>query len=1611
MLSSDEKKWFVALTAKRKNAVTVLEEEGLISVFVSHIVDTYRDSAHFIFELLQNADDVKATHVRFVLRKDGIFFAHNGSIRFTISDPSLERREGIIPGHINSITTFSLSTKKEDIENKIGKFGIGFKSVFQYTNSPHIYNPPFSFVIRNYMIPEEVEFQNDFLINGETTAFWLPFDKDESSYSEVKKKLEEINNPLLFLRNVKNIEINSSNQSRYFSKQEEKKAVELIGDSQVSEVRLNQDLIIKFEKKATITDKEGVTHSLPISIAFIIEINGKVSADQKYRHYYENAWCYFPTKQETKLNYIINAPFILTPNREALKEGRTENKQIIRALAELGEDAIQGLKNLGYLTEEFYTTIPIPKNLPLDFSIIGEKMINKLKSGEFIPTKDGDHISVADSFVCTESLLSDLLTLNSYQSLRLLTGRPKARIVFTERKLFTDQNLFVFFYQTLSGGQQELQSAWLGSKFKKEILESSDKDYHVAFFRYLEARSNVILNKNQPLWSKQFIPVLSDNCSIDIVTPNNKKGDPHVYLGGARILGRHTIADYLVNDPTIKTLLTNVLGFRYPDEFDDFYISLGKYEGSELKISFEENELDVISIKRFVRELPTIKKDQLLERLKNLKFLLIENSDKQMSQVNPFKEVVYYPDKDLLHYFSKGAESKQQIKIDADSEENRSFYKELSVEFSPYYFAETHQLDGLSNFIENISLTESVYLANLLRLWELSINFSSQLSILKEVEWLFDRDGKRKRPNEIHVGFLHPKYLYFDSIHLRLGAIVETIEPDKYAGLNVNEKLILETIGSASEDLSAEEIKKALDNLIFQKKAKKIKDIVPESSIDQTTPEGLLESWTRAPLASAKQKMNDRNNSRTTIPSLPNSIDFWSDGEEDREMDNPGGYLSAPIIGQQYKNERGKTKQIQLEKELELDAKRNQLIEMASQFETYSFGWFKTLLELEDNFVVEDRVKRNPVRVVFRKVEIDKDKLLILSDAPFIPPTIEDIGEVSIILYVGDEKHTIKGEVVSPKKQTLNVKLSNPNQIIGLDLTTVTYCVVEASSPDFILERLKVAFANLDFQDSDNLKSGSLMPKNLKFVFGPPGTGKTTYLSWMIGGKNPHPLSFCDETISPLMDQDKRVLVLTPTNKAADVISERILRNYRENDEYPSWLIRFGQSASLARESIFVGDRLLKPWIYDRCTLVTTIARFPYDFFKVEKEGKEPDDWKLRDYVWDVIIFDEASMINQAAILYVIYYSRQVNPQVQFFIGGDPFQIPPIIQFEYPYWSYLPDPAFDENGTPIFDESGSQIAWRQDGGNIYSFVGLTKDDSFSNPSTSPHQFFIHNLNKQFRSIVPLGALFSAYRYNGLLSHDRTEESIENGRSQPVTEFEIPNFPLKAITVIRFPVKKFGGVYRVRSVKGSPYQLYSAIFSVELIRYVQQHAKTKIGQVYKIGIISPYALQSTIVTKLIEKVGSGPIEVVTGTVHGFQGDECNLILVILNPPKKITRSPRTFLNKKNILNVAISRARDKLMLMIPFDPDKELNIQDLHQINYIEKLASKLHECRSVLIGYESTQIEKVLWGSETFIEDNSLSTTHQNVNIYTEAVRRYEIRQDENAIDMLVTPEILNDSK
>ena len=52
--------------------------------------------------------------------------------------------------------------------------------------------------------------------------------------------------------------------------------------------------------------------------------------------------------------------------------------------------------------------------------------------------------------------------------------------------------------------------------------------------------------------------------------------------------------------------------------------------------------------------------------------------------------------------------------------------------------------------------------------------------------------------------------------------------------------------------------------------------------------------------------------------------------------------------------------------------------------------------------------------------------------------------------------------------------------------------------------------------------------------------------------------------------------------------------------------------------------------------------------------------------------------------------------------------------------------------------------------------------------------------------------------------------------------------------------------------------------------------------------------------------------------------------------------------------------------------------------------------------YDAHFMEQMIFGSPTYLEDNSFSTSHQSVNVYGLPEQIYEIRSEEDTIDIQI---------
>jgi hypothetical protein len=367
-------------------------EEGIISL----LTELYPDNAHFIYELLQNAEDAEAQKVSFELCKNQLTFTHNGKKLFSESD-------------IEAITNIGKGTKKDDV-NKIGKFGVGFKAVFSYTQSPFIHSGAYNFKITDLVVPQEIksiEKEND------ETVFIFPFNNELKqgikAHDEIKEGLININRTtLLFLNSISEIEIKFPNESYSVIKHADKYS----RITKITDTKLNkQTQFLVFSKPLPKEER------LYVSIAFTLIKDNKTNIDKLTADNEAKVSIYFPAEKETSnLKFHIHAPFASTVARDSIKD-RPENNELIDIIADLLCEATEWIKEKGFLNDDFIRCLPIEDdNISVFYKPIQSKIIDLFNNQPFLLCDDDEFHPAQDCWQSTKRL-KDIISTHDLKTL------------------------------------------------------------------------------------------------------------------------------------------------------------------------------------------------------------------------------------------------------------------------------------------------------------------------------------------------------------------------------------------------------------------------------------------------------------------------------------------------------------------------------------------------------------------------------------------------------------------------------------------------------------------------------------------------------------------------------------------------------------------------------------------------------------------------------------------------------------------------------------------------------------------------------------------------------------------------------------------------------------------------------------------------------------------------------------------------------------------------------------------------------------------------------------------------------------------------------------------
>lgn len=464
--------------------------------------DFYPDEAHFIYELLQNAEDADATEVAFELTVDACYFEHNGSRHFNERD-------------IRGITGIFNSSKKDN-PDKIGKFGVGFKSVFVYTETPVIYTRDYSFRILKLVLPQSIRAMDGL---GDKTRFEFPFNNPkktaEAAFSEIKAGLEQLSETtLLFLNNIRYIKWKIGDQEgEVFREEYSDTHVEMLklvdGKEVLSSHWLRFAASVQSVNKFT-APVEGVERQ-KVAVAFELALlrdvksfDGKKALAKQLKivpAIRGKVSVFFPAEKETSgLRFHLHAPFIPELSRASIKNS-PDNSPLFEQLAALAASSLHEIKNLGLLTGEFLSVLPNNDDpLPERYALIREAILQEMRGNALVPTYEGSFAPAVQLIQARASMK----TLLSTADLSLVTGRqdaPMWSIGATQRNSNQDRFLSSLGIQ-----------AWEENDLKAFFEERARTARKSTEFRVLDSEVIAWL-RNKPFeWLQALYAVLYKHC-------------------------------------------------------------------------------------------------------------------------------------------------------------------------------------------------------------------------------------------------------------------------------------------------------------------------------------------------------------------------------------------------------------------------------------------------------------------------------------------------------------------------------------------------------------------------------------------------------------------------------------------------------------------------------------------------------------------------------------------------------------------------------------------------------------------------------------------------------------------------------------------------------------------------------------------------------------------------------------------------------------------------------------------------------------------------------------------------------------------------------------------
>ena len=783
----------------------------------------YSERTHFIFELIQNAEDAGATELTFEVFEDRLELRHDGR-PFTEAD-------------VRGVCGVGQSGKSGDL-TAIGKFGIGFKSVYAYTKSPRVYSAGEHFRIENYVRPFPVP---PLPVTG--TLFVFPFDHDAVPAAVAVREISAAMNAirpgiLLFLENIERLRVRGAGVA---DSAIERSVAHRPGTGHAPSRRValskgrgrgGEEWLV-WHRQA-----EGLGRpAAPVEIAFRIEAGRIAGCDRS------PLTVFFPTEKETFLGFLVQGPYRTTPARDNIPEHDPSNQILVRETAALLTDVLRDLRDGGLLTVDVLTALPIdaarfpPGSM---FRPVFDAVREALAREPLIPAAGGGYRAAGDLMLARGAELPSLLGADELGALYGASGP----VWFAEEPIAPDGTPLLWHYLREEIGIDEVTAADVVARVTRDFLQARPDDWITSFYGFLLAdpwlwRAPRFPGEQPGAARTKPIIRLEDGSQV---APFDAQDRPAVYLPGPAGSGFPTVRRVIADSPAARAFL-EALNLTEPDVVAEVLeLILPRYDGLDVAaLDPARHDADLDCVLRALDEAAAGRRQELLGRLWQTSFLIGENAATGEQRLMP-PPALYQRTKDLEIYFDgnpdawfagdgygpwlvqlRGMGVRQAVEVRGRAPGDLG-YVIITVEFGRNErgldgFDPAAEIDGLDFALRHPGHARSEYVWNVLLapnrrlvagVVERSVlqsfsdssleNVRSAIAVAAEREaWLPGPDGTFRRPAELALDDLPPTYARDEglaqALHMPQPVVAQAarqlgIAPEVLRGLSAHPDLV-----------------------------------------------------------------------------------------------------------------------------------------------------------------------------------------------------------------------------------------------------------------------------------------------------------------------------------------------------------------------------------------------------------------------------------------------------------------------------------------------------------------------------------------------------------------------------------------------------------------------------------------------------------------------------------------------------------------------------------------------------------------------------------------------------------------------------------------------------